>query len=220
VERLGWSTRRGRPERGSSSSPARPRSAYRVRHASTVGRETPTRSAIATFDSPSAASNTIRARCAAPAAIVEDRTCLLSTSRSPSCRPNGFARTPDCPSHPIVKQLTTRDTSLLKARKGPELTLVTRSQVARRVAALRPRTGVVETITSRSLEEVRPGRTIVATPSGSWAGRCTPMSLCNAVASGNRVEGWNRKQPVARVYLSLTLQGHDDLPAQAQVWGT
>ena len=50
-----WSIVRGRPERGSSSRPASPSAAYRLRQSITVGRDTPTLSAIATFASPSAA---------------------------------------------------------------------------------------------------------------------------------------------------------------------
>ena len=50
----------------------------------TVGRDTPTRRAISAFGSPSAASSTIRARCANPASTVEDRTNALSRDSSPS----------------------------------------------------------------------------------------------------------------------------------------
>src|ERR1019366_7188097 len=47
------STVRGLPERGSSSSPGRPLSRYRLRQPTTVTRDTPTLSAIEVFDSPS-----------------------------------------------------------------------------------------------------------------------------------------------------------------------
>jgi hypothetical protein len=83
---------RGRPERGSSSSPANPRAAYRSRHPITVGRDTPNLTAIAVFDTPSAANNTIRARCGNPARTDLDRVNRASTSRSPSRSPNAGAR--------------------------------------------------------------------------------------------------------------------------------
>lgn len=44
---------------------------------------TPTRSAISVFDTPSAANNTIRARCAKPARIELDRVQDSNSSRSP-----------------------------------------------------------------------------------------------------------------------------------------
>ena len=50
-----------------------PASAYRARHRFTVGRDTPTRSAISAFSIPSEANNTIRARCASPARTDPDR---------------------------------------------------------------------------------------------------------------------------------------------------
>jgi hypothetical protein len=68
-----WSIERGRPDRGSSCRPANPRAAYRSRQPRTVGRETPTSSAIAVFDIPSAASSTIRARYAKPARTDDER---------------------------------------------------------------------------------------------------------------------------------------------------
>ena len=81
--------------------PARPRLVVqarqtRPRHTGparsiTVGRDTPTRSAIAVFDSPSAASNTIRARCANPARTVDDRVNRANPSRSPSRNANAGA---------------------------------------------------------------------------------------------------------------------------------
>ena len=67
------STSRGRPDRGSSTNPSIPSASYRARQAVTVGRDTPTSSAISVFDTPSAASNTILARCAKPARIDDER---------------------------------------------------------------------------------------------------------------------------------------------------
>lgn len=55
-----------------------------VRHPITVGREVPAFSAIAVFATPSAASSTIRARCARPARTDVDRVNRASSSRSPS----------------------------------------------------------------------------------------------------------------------------------------
>ncbi len=52
---------RGRPGRGSSNSPSRRRSANRLRHFVTVGRETPNDSAISPFVNNPAAASTIRA---------------------------------------------------------------------------------------------------------------------------------------------------------------
>ena len=60
----------------------------------TVCRATPTRSAISVFDTPSAASSTIRARCARPARIDDDRVQDSNNSRSPGRRPIGCARIP------------------------------------------------------------------------------------------------------------------------------
>ena len=93
-DRRGGRCVRGRPERGSSSSPEIPCAAYRFRQSITVGRDTPTFAAIAVFDSPSAASNTIRARCARPARPERlDRVIRDSASRSPSRNPNASRRT-------------------------------------------------------------------------------------------------------------------------------
>ena len=58
----------------------------------TVGRETPTLAAIAVFACPSAASNTIRARCANPARTDDARVNFTSRSRSPSPNANATAR--------------------------------------------------------------------------------------------------------------------------------
>jgi len=78
------STVRGRPERGSSTRPSIPACSYLLRHNVTVGRDTPTREAISVFDTPSAASNTILARCANPTRIDVERTHDDNTCRSPS----------------------------------------------------------------------------------------------------------------------------------------
>src|SRR5690606_28729911 len=76
--------------------------------------DTPTFTAIAVFDSPSAASSTIRARCARPARTEEDRVKRASSSRSPSRNPSAgagrFAIPHRC-SPATVNQLTTRSTS-------------------------------------------------------------------------------------------------------------
>ena len=74
------STVRGRPGRSSSASPSSPASAYRDRHRFTVGRDTPTRSAISAFNIPSEANNTILARCASAARTDPDRTSPVSRS--------------------------------------------------------------------------------------------------------------------------------------------
>jgi hypothetical protein len=74
----------GRPDRGASCSPARPASAYRLRHWITVGRDTPSRRAIADVPSPSAAANTIRARNANPARTDDDRAHDTNVARSSS----------------------------------------------------------------------------------------------------------------------------------------
>ena len=67
------STSRGRPDRGSSINPSMPSASYRARHEVTVGRDTPTKSAIAVLLTPSAANKMILARCANPARIEDDR---------------------------------------------------------------------------------------------------------------------------------------------------
>jgi hypothetical protein len=57
---------RGRPGRGSSTSPSRRCAANRLRHVITIGRVTPSRAAISVFFNPSAAASTIRERSANP----------------------------------------------------------------------------------------------------------------------------------------------------------
>jgi hypothetical protein len=59
------------------------------------GRETPTRDAISVFDTPSAASSTIRARCANPAGTDDARVSATNFSPSSSRKPNGPIRTCD-----------------------------------------------------------------------------------------------------------------------------
>jgi hypothetical protein len=78
---------RGRPGLGRSSSPPRPPAAYRRFHAITVGFDAPVRRMISLVPSPSAASSTIRARCARPARIDGNRSHDASTSRSPGGTP-------------------------------------------------------------------------------------------------------------------------------------
>jgi hypothetical protein len=58
------------------------------------------RSAISVFDTPSAANNTIRARCAAPAITVEDRVNDTNVSRSPSRNASGAIHMHDYPTQP------------------------------------------------------------------------------------------------------------------------
>jgi len=77
-------TVRGRPGRGSSSSPSKRCSAKRVRHLVTVGRDTRSRSAISKFDRPSAASSTIRERNASACAVFPRRDQASSRPRSSS----------------------------------------------------------------------------------------------------------------------------------------
>ena len=76
------STVLGRPDFGRSSSPAIPSLAYRRFQPMTVGLLTPTRRTISAVPTPSAASNTIRARCANPARTDEDRVHDDNTARS------------------------------------------------------------------------------------------------------------------------------------------
>ena len=73
---------RGLPGFGRSSSPPIPSAAYRLFHAITVGFDTPVRRTISFVPTPSAASSTIRARCASPARIDGERAHETSTSRS------------------------------------------------------------------------------------------------------------------------------------------
>ena len=102
-------TSRGRPDRGSSIKPSIPFASYRARQAVTVGRETPTRSAIAVLLTPSAANKMILARCAKPARIDDDRVHSVNRCRSPDRNERAATRMHNCPK-PTVKLLTTRRT--------------------------------------------------------------------------------------------------------------
>jgi len=82
----------GRPDRGRSSNAIRPPEAYRTRQERTVGKLTPTRRLTSALLVPSAASNTIRARCANPAGIVQDRVHSRSFCSSPARNTNGSTR--------------------------------------------------------------------------------------------------------------------------------
>jgi hypothetical protein len=85
------STTRGRPERLRSPRPSSPAATYRARQVTTVCRVTPSRAAIAVFDSPPAAASTIRARSAKPAGNDGERVHERNTSRSASGSNNGAA---------------------------------------------------------------------------------------------------------------------------------
>jgi hypothetical protein len=78
-----WSTWGGRPAR-LVVQPGHPTAFIGVRQSITVGRDTPTRLAISVLLTPSAASSTIRARCANPARSDDDRAQPVNRSRSPS----------------------------------------------------------------------------------------------------------------------------------------
>src|SRR5665647_2613302 len=82
----------GLPDRGASASPARPRSANRERHITTVGSAQPTRAAICLPGTPSAASSTIRARSTSRAGEPFARTRRASSARSPSQTVNTLTR--------------------------------------------------------------------------------------------------------------------------------
>ena len=75
-----------------------PASLIPARQPITVGRDTPTRSAIAVLDNPSAANNTIRARCANPAfndgARVHDTSSSRSASDKATSTVNGIHHDP------------------------------------------------------------------------------------------------------------------------------
>lgn len=91
-------TTRGLPGRSRSSSAARPPPVNRPRHSNTVGRLTPTNSAISVLLRCSEASSAIRARRANPDLTVEDRTQPSNASRSASEITNGATRI-DMPHH-------------------------------------------------------------------------------------------------------------------------
>ena len=92
-------TSRGRPDRGSSINPSIPFASYRARQAVTVGRDTPTRSAIAVLLAPSAANKMIRARCAKPARIDDDRVHAVNRCRSPDRNERAATRMHNDPKH-------------------------------------------------------------------------------------------------------------------------
>jgi len=73
---------RGAPGRGSSSSPSGPCSVNRRRHLPTVRAVIPSSSATALLERPSAADNTMRARCASACAVLGRRTQRVSVSWS------------------------------------------------------------------------------------------------------------------------------------------
>ena len=75
---------RGWPGRGSSIKPSRRCSANRLRHLVTIGRYTPNRPAICVLFNPSAASNTIRERCASACALLRRRAHDSNCERSSS----------------------------------------------------------------------------------------------------------------------------------------
>jgi hypothetical protein len=78
------STCGGRPGFGRSSSPPMPSAAYRFFHAMTVGLLSPVRVTISFVPAPSAASSTIRARCASPDGIDGARSHRDNSARSES----------------------------------------------------------------------------------------------------------------------------------------
>jgi hypothetical protein len=75
---------RGRPGRGSSVNPSKRCSANRDRHLAAIARLIPSRAAISVFLRPSAASNTIRDRCASACALVLRRVHASNRKRSAS----------------------------------------------------------------------------------------------------------------------------------------
>ena len=94
---LDRSTSRGRPDRGSSIRPSIPSASYLARHAVTVGRDTPTSSAIAVLLTPSAANKMILARCANPARIDDERVHSANRFWSPDRNERAAARMHNCP---------------------------------------------------------------------------------------------------------------------------
>ena len=86
------STCTGRPGRSKSCKAATPPVSYRPRHNNTVGRLTPTFSAIAVLLIPSAASNTIRALLANPDLNTEARNHPSKVRRSVSRTASGATR--------------------------------------------------------------------------------------------------------------------------------
>jgi hypothetical protein len=76
------STCAGRPGLGRSANPSSPPSRYRFFQPITVGLDTPTRATISLVPTPSAASSTIRARCAKPARNDDARIQRVNSARS------------------------------------------------------------------------------------------------------------------------------------------
>ena len=104
-------TVRGRPGRGSSTSPSRRASTKRLRQRATVFRSSSSRAAISVFEPPSAAASTIRLRVARPAALVRRRAHDTNCSRSSSDRSIGTAWGPRAIPHATTaSQFLTQDT--------------------------------------------------------------------------------------------------------------
>ena len=80
---------RGTPGRGSSPSPSSRRARNRARHRTTVPRLTPSRAATAVLLPPSAQASTIRARSAAPCAVLRRRDQFSKVRRSSSDSTSG-----------------------------------------------------------------------------------------------------------------------------------
>jgi hypothetical protein len=83
---------RGTPGRGSSPSPSSRRARNRARHMTTVPRLTPSRAATAVLLPPSAQASTIRARSAAPRAVLQRRDQFSKVRRSSSDSTSGANR--------------------------------------------------------------------------------------------------------------------------------
>ena len=84
--------RRGRPERGRSASPSRPRPANRPRHLRTVSTVIRRSAAIRALSRPRAAASTICARSRSRCAVFAPRTRLFKVVRSPALSMTGTAR--------------------------------------------------------------------------------------------------------------------------------
>jgi hypothetical protein len=122
--------------RGSSISPSRRYSANRERHLRTIGRCTPSRSAISVLFSPSAANNTIRERCASACALDLRRAHDSSWTRS--CSETSMETATKIGIHsayPTNTELMHQNTSYPAAgRLHFRTCLVTRRRAANRVA--------------------------------------------------------------------------------------
>jgi hypothetical protein len=84
--------RRGRPRRGRSASPSRPRPANRPRHLRTVSTVICRSAAIRALSRPRAAASTICARSRSRQAVFAPRTRLFKVVRSPALSTTGTAR--------------------------------------------------------------------------------------------------------------------------------